>query len=344
MKQHVTMQQIADEAGVSTATVSRVLSNHPLVGEETRARVQSLIDKYQYTPNSVARSLVRKQSKMLGMLVQDISNPYFSTMYLAAERYAVEQGYTLLMFSSLSFDSEKLALQRMREWQVDGVIMISSSIDWSELQQEVLDTIQAMQRNVPLVLINEAIDGFDVPFVVASNYDGYKTAMDHLFALGHREIAFVGGLDNNRAMHLRHQAYKDAFTQRGLTPDPTLTGMCGYSHEDGKQGMMQVLSTGRLPTAVICANDVTALGVLNVCRAQKLRIPEDISIISCDNTFIAESTCPALTSVDIDTSTQGITAVETLLKLIQEEDVPPVTYVPSKLMIRASTGRVARSE
>ena len=344
MKHHVTMQQIADEAGVSTATVSRVLTGQGLVGSATRERVQALIDKYHYTPNSVARTLVRKQSNMLGMLVQDIGNPYFSTLYLEAERYAIEQGYTLLISSSLTFDSEKIALQRMREWQVDGVIMISSSIDWTDRNPQVLDCILAMQKNVPMVLINEPIDDFDIPFVVANNYQGYRTAMDHLFSLGHRDIAFVGGMNNNTTMQLRHDAYSDAYRARGLTPDPVMTRMLGYGHEDGKQAMMQILSSVRVPTAVLCANDVTAMGVLNVCRTQRLDIPGDVSVVSCDNTFIAEASSPGLTSIDVAPGAQGVTAIRELIDLIRGEEIPQVTYVPSNLVIRGSTGKAVRRD
>ncbi len=339
MKKNVTIQLIAEEAGVSTATVSRVLASSPLVGEKTRERVQSLIDRYQFTPNPAARSLVRSRSGMLGMLVQDISNPYFSEMYLEAEKAAVEKDYTLLLASSLSFENEKKALLHMRERKVEGILMISSSIDSTQRISEVSDCILSVQQTTPIILINEPIAGLAVPFVSASNVSGYTTAMDHLFSLGHREIAFIGGSDHNATMCLRHSAYTDAFARRGLTPDPALTCMLGYSHEDGYRGMMQIFASGRIPTAVICANDVTAMGVLRACFAQRLSVPEDISLVSCDNTFISKATYPALTSIDICPGAQGTTAMETLLQLIRGEEVPPVTHVPCHMIIRGSTAK-----
>ena len=339
MKTNVTIIQLAEEAGVSTATVSRVLKGHPLVAQETRERVQQLIDKYHYTPSFVARSLARQQSNMLGMIVQDIENPYFAALYLRAENYAISQGYTLLMVSSLTPESEQDSLKRLMERQVDGIVMISSSIDRITPQQEITESILYAVQRVPMILINEPVNEFEVPFVAPGNYEGYKSATEYLLALGHRKIAFIGGSQDNYTMQLRYKAFTDTLESHHVDAYPSMVRMDGYSYEDGAKAMSSLLSTGMLPTAVICVNDTSALGVIKVCQQQRIRIPDDISIISCDNTFISQAVCPDLTSIDILPGLQGETAVKLLLQMIEGETIAPVTRLDSRLIIRGSTAR-----
>lgn len=343
MSRKITMQQLAQEAGVSTATVSRVLTGHPLVSEKTRSRVQALIDQYDYHPNAVARSLARQQSNMLGMLVQDIENPYFAAMYLEAEKYANAQGYTLLMASSLSFHNERETALSLLDRQVDGMIMISSSIDLQDPPAETLDFMHTIRRKLPIVLINEPVTSFDGPYVAASNREGYLAAARYLISLGHREIAFIGGQANTTTTMIRYNALCEALSENGVKPDPLFLRLTGSTVESGVQGMLELLSRGRLPTAVITFNDLVALGVLKVCRQQDLRVPNDLSIISCDNSYISQAVQPELTSIDVQPEAQGARAVEVLLQLVNGEDEPPAkSQIPALLKIRGSAMRLAK--
>lgn len=341
MKSKVTMHRLAEEAQVSTATVSRVLTGHPMVAPETRERVQSLIDKYQYRPNGFARSLVRQQSNMLGMLVQDIENPYFANMYLQAERFAAEHGYALLMTSSISFKNERDSLLALMEWQIDGLLMVSSSLDAMVPAPETLDFLRTIQRKARMLMINEPVKGFAGPYVVPDNYGGYRKATQYLISLGHRNIAFVGGSDDTRTIQIRHQAYCDAMTEAGLTPDPTNTCFTGYSVDAGSQGMMRLLGNGNLPTAILTSNDMVAMGVMKTCHQQRLEVPIDLSVISCDRTYISYGMYPELTTIDISPEKQGELAVERLLSLIHGEgQASEVVRVPAQLCVRGSTAKL----
>lgn len=343
MTPKITMQQLASEAGVSTATVSRVLTGHPLVSEETRRRVQTLIDRYDYRPNSVARSLVRQQSNMLGMLVQDIGNPYFAVMYLQAEKLANQRGYTLLMTSSLSFQNERESALALMERQVDGMIMISTNIDMKQPSKETLEFMETARRKLPIILINEPVRAFAGPYVAPENREGYLAATRYLLSLGHRELAFIGGNDDTNTVHLRYTAFCDALAEYGLTPDPALTSMTGSTADSGAQGLLHILEMGRLPSAILTFNDLVALGVLKICTQQNLRVPDDLSIISCDNSYISRGLTPELTSIDIQPELQGEQAVEALLKLMENKEAPQmVIRIPSKLIVRGSTARLRR--
>ncbi len=340
MTKKITMQQLAREAGVSTATISRVLTGNPLVNDDTRKRVQALIDHYHYRPNTVARSLVRQQSNMLGMLVQDIGNPYFAALYLHAERLASRKGYTLLMTSSLSFQNERDSVLALMERQVDGMIMVSTNIDMKQPTRETLEFMESLKRRLPIVLINEPVSVFPGPYVAPENREGYLAATRYLLSLGHRRLAFIGGSDDTNTVHLRYDAFCDALAENGLTPDAAFTRMTGSTVESGAQGMLQILATGRIPTAVITFNDLVALGVLKVCMQQNLRIPDDLSVVSCDNSYLSRGMLPELTSIDIQPELQGEKAVETLLCSVEASGpAAPVVRVPFRLVIRGSTAR-----
>lgn len=340
MKRNVTMQQIAAEAGVSTATVSRVLTGHPLVSEETRARVQGVIDKYQYTPNSVARSLVCRRSNTLGLLVQDVSNPYFAQMYIHAEQYATDAGYTVMMFSAQSKDNEQATVQRLVRHGVDGIAMASGTLDECHANAEMFAMVKSLSAQLPIVLINDPVDGFHMPSVSSAHYDGFSAAVNYLVALGHRRIAFVGGMENNRSAITRYRAYTDSLMRHGIEADPTLIQFGGFEAEDGARAMTRLLAGETLPTAVICYSDLSAMGVLQVCHQQRLRIPDDLSVISCDNTYLSRIGDPALTSIDIHPGEQGKEAIRLLLRMIEGEQVPLETRIHSHLVIRGSTARV----
>ena len=338
MSRKPTMQQLAREAGVSTATVSRVLTGHPMVSDATRKRVQALIDRYDYRPNTVARSLVRQQSNMLGMLVQDISNPYFAVMYLEAEKLANQKGYTLLMTSSLSFQNERESALALMERQVDGMIMISTNVDMKQPAKETLQFMDTARRKLPIVLINEPVSMFAGPYVAPQNREGYLAATRYLLSLGHRSLAFIGGSDETNTVQIRYSAFCDALAEYGLTPDPALTQMTGSTDESGVRGMLRILESGRIPDAVLTFNDLVALGVLKVCTQQNLRIPEELSLVSCDNSYISTGLAPEITSIDIQPGLQGESAVNMLIHMLENAaELQPDVRIPAKLIIRGST-------
>lgn len=339
MSKHMTMAQIARRANVSITTVSRVLSGNGCVAEATRQRIQLLIDQYQFKPNTAARTLAKKQSNMLGVLVQNIENPYFAAMYMQAENTANSLGYSSMLFNSPMDEDELSAIVNMVQLQVAGMILSTVSVDSLLHGNPFISKLEKYMSPKQVVLLNDPPDDYEGPWVYVSgaNKEAYAMATRYLISLGHRQIAFVGG---NRQLNLafqRMRAFQEEMKNAGCEVRPEFIQMSGYDIEDGEEGMLRILGMGVFPTAVLAVSDLVAMGVLRVCMRQGIRIPGDMSIISCDNTFIARGLSPALTSIDINPARQGDLAARLLVKMIAGEDVPPLNEVLPRLIIREST-------
>jgi LacI family transcriptional regulator len=339
---NVTMQRIAREAGVSISTVSRVLAGKPIVAESTRSRIQALIDRYDYHPNLAARSLVQRRSNMLGLLVPNIENPYFASMFLQAERTAAESGYSLWLTSSISSDNELNSLGAMRKHQVDGMILAPLDIQHDESLERLLGSINYLESERVVLMDDPPEDyGIAIRRVIPDNRLAYQMATNYLLSIGHRRIAFIGGFSQQRNAHYasakRLAGYRMALEGHGVPFDPAYLYMEGCEIEDGERGLAQIFGRGVMPTAVITMSDQVAMGVVRMCGMQGLSIPRDISIIGCDNTFLSRGLYPALTSIDIDPGLQGEMAVRILISVINGESPPMVSVLSPKLIIRAST-------
>lgn len=344
MNPPVTIKQIAKESGVSIATVSRVMNGTAPVSEATRARVNEVIQRHHYSPNAFARSLINRQSMTIGIIIPDISNPYFSAMFSEMERSAHGANYSVLLCNT-SFraaeSSEKTFrevdyFQMMLDKNVDGVIVAGGQADLLEVREEYRAALKHMADSIPVVVLGNPISGISCRFIQRERGQGVFSAIRHLAKLGHRQIAFVGGENGVGITAARLRAYMDALDTLGLTKNPDLIKMSDYYIPDGFHATRELLSGGAPFTALVAMNDNVALGAYRAIADAGLRVPQDVSIVSCDQFYSADFLVPRLTSVDQHNELFGRHVIHALLNLIKGDlGESELNYQP-ELVIRES--------
>ncbi len=259
--------EIARRANVSTATVSRAINQSGPVKAATARKVWRAISELNYYPNSHARALVSGRSRMIGLIVSDITNPFFPELIRSFETQASQQQYDLL-FTSTDYLTSRMTtcLRRMLERKVDGVAMMTSEMDMSLIKE-------LGRRGVPLVFMDVGQVGPKMSHVAIDYANGVKQAVDHLVALGHKQIGFISGPLDLHSARTRRQAFLDAVRGHGLSPDKRLIREGTHTAEGGQKAMAAILRLSRHPTAVVSSNDWTAIGALHAIHAAGLRVP-----------------------------------------------------------------------
>ncbi|GAA1976955.1 LacI family DNA-binding transcriptional regulator [Nocardioides panacihumi] len=326
-----TIVDVAREAGVSVATVSKVINGRYGVSESTTERVLGVIDDLGYESSLVASSLRRKSTNVIGVLVAEFE-PYSAELLKGISAGLAGTGYELLAHAgSTDVHSrsgwERRSLSRLGRTLIDGAIVVTPSM---------LITDQA---DIPVVAVDPHT-GPDGPATVDSdNLHGARSAADHLVALGHRRIAFLGGRPDLRSAQLREEGFRASLLAAGLTPDPDLMKVGGYHPDLAEAPARELLSLppDRRPTAVFAANDLSALKVLEVARELGLRVPEDLSVIGYDNVPESASSTPPLSTVAQPLHEMGVTALRILLAMLAQQPVERHVRMPTELVVRAST-------
>jgi DNA-binding LacI/PurR family transcriptional regulator len=328
--------EIARRANVSTATVSRAINQSGPVKAATARKVWRAISELNYYPNSHARALVSGRSRMIGLIVSDITNPFFPELIRSFETQASQQQYDLLLTSTDYLTSRMTTcLRRMLERKVDGVAMMTSEMDMSLIKE-------LGRRGVPLVFMDVGQVGPKMSHVAIDYANGVKQAVDHLVALGHKQIGFISGPLDLHSARTRRQAFLDAVRGHGLSPDKRLIREGTHTAEGGQKAMAALLRLSRHPTAVVSSNDWTAIGALHAIHAAGLRVPADISLVGFDDIPLVSYTNPSLTTVRMSAADVGSTAFDALFKLIGGERLEGDVYqVPTRLIVRESTTKPA---
>lgn len=346
-KEHITITQIARESNVSISTVSRVLNGNTPVAPDKRKRVEEIIQKYNFTPNALARGLISKQTKTLGVILPDISNPYFSSMFLEIERYALESGYTLLLCNTLFGGSshgirntkeESYYFQMLIDKQVDGVLIIGGQVDLITVEHSYKQALKRLAEQLPVVVIGQEIEDVDCIFIQAENGLGVVTALNYLYMLGHRNIAFVGGQSGVTITEIRVNAYKNALKALNLPVDEELISLSDYYSEDGYSAMNTLISRNIPFTAFLAINDNVALGAQRALYDQSLKVPEDVAVISCDLFLTGEYHIPRLTSINQHHDLLGRLVITTLINAIKGTGKTSKFSFTPELVIRESCG------
>ena len=333
-----TIRDVARAAKVSIGTVSSVINNSSLVAEATRRRVQGLIAELGYEPNNAARTLKRGRISSIGIIVPDLKNPYFAAVAEGIERAAAQSDVLMVLcLTSAEVEREEYYAQVLRNQRLDGVIYLSGTgLPSRSLQQ------LAERGNV--VFVDERLPGIDLPFVSADNRVGARALAKHVLAAGHRRIAIIGGPPRLWTSEQRLAGYREAIAAAGLDPDAIPVREGDYSERSGYQAAAGLLDAPprRRPTALICANDMMAMGAIRACRELGLRIPAGISIAGFDDIPAAELLDPPLTTVAQPGETMGEAAAELLLHRIGVRALPPErTDFPTIFMPRASVAAPA---
>ena len=323
MKSKITIKQIAQESNVSMATVSRYLNGTVTVSEKKRQQIEAVIQKYDFSPNTHARSLISGRTMTLGILIPDISNPYFYSLFLEIQKEATRNGYTLLLYNS-SFgqgdsspsSSEEDYFQQLIQHRVDGVLVLGGQIDLVSPSGSYIQALNRLGKHMPVVVMGYPIPGSSCHFIDIENGSGVNAVFHYLYSLGHREIAFLGGNTGVRITETRLSAYKKLLTDYHLPERPEYIALSDYYMEDGYQAALSLLNHSSTFTAVIAANDNAALGTLRAFKDRGYSVPDDISLVSCDRFTVGSYTIPRITGVSRDSGSVGRLLIHTLLQCI----------------------------
>jgi len=324
----VTIGEVAAQAGVSVATVSKVINDRYGVAEGTSARVRAVIDELGYHASLVGQSLRSRRTNVLGVLVTDIE-PFSAELLKGVARAVHDTGYELIVFSGcgLSRDQagwERRYLSRISGTLTDGAILVTpGSID------EVFGS--------PVVAVDHNAYSSTLPTVDSDNLNGAVSATEYLIRLGHRRIAHLAGRPDLESARLRERGYRQALATAGIAVDESLIRVGGYEAETATAPARELLELEPRPTAVFAANDATALETMSVARSLGLAIPDDVSIVGFDNVPETALGDPPLTTVEQPIQQMGIDAVRLLIDLIENPTQTPAQVVlPTRLVIRQS--------
>ena len=286
-----TIHEVARRARVSITTVSRTINNPSVVDPVTAKRVLEAIEELKYYPDTHARSLVSGRSRILGLIVSDITNPFFPELVQSFEDIATRLGYDVLV-SSTNYDSARMTLsvRRMLERKVEGVAIMTSEMDDHLVEQ-------FARRSVPMVFLDVGTPGEHISNIAVNYAMGVNEAVAHLVGLGHRRIGFVSGPQDLLSAQARLSAFVRSIEAHGIASDGRLIVQGDHKVTGGLEAMNRLLKLPELPTAVLASNDLTAVGMMRAVRLAGLAVPRDISIVGFDDIWLAEFTEPPLTTV-----------------------------------------------
>jgi len=335
----VTVKDVADLAGVSTATVSRVLNDHAQVAEETRSKVLRAMEELGYQPSRVARRLRMGGSQIIALIIADIANPFFTSVVRGIEDVAYANQYSLFLCNSDEDPAkEALYVDVLQAERVAGVII--SSADENSTSCESL-----LRNGVPIVAMDRRLSQFDVDTVLVDSIKGAYQATSHLIGLGHRRIGLIGAPSRITASRERREGYERALSEHGLELEQTLIKIGNTKQDGGYQKACEFLEMDDPPTAIFAINNLTTLGALNAIHEKGLNIPQDVAIVGFDDMPWALSLDPPLTAVAQPTYELGCTAANLLLQRIadKEREIVEMRLEPT-LIVRDSCGHNQKRE
>lgn len=328
-----TMADVAREAGVSVATVSRLLNNLGTVSPETAGRVYRAIEKLSYEPNLLARNFRRSESRVILILSPNFTNPYYAHILSGIGDAAAEEGYSALIFNTADDPArEREALEMLKKRRADGAILIASDVNCAWLLE--------YANNFPLVQCSEYGPDVDIPHVSIDNYRATQQAMEYLVGLGHRRIAIISSENEYISTALRLKGYRDSLARHGITPREDYIGYASrdYSFKSGKKTARDLLGVAPRPTAIFCISDTLALGAITAAREMGFRVPEDVSVIGFDDVEHTTMFHPYITTVAQPCYELGKQSAHLLCaQMKQEKEIPRQIVLEHRLIVRESS-------
>jgi len=333
--QRPTIDDVANEAGVSIATVSRVLNKNARVASKTIERVQTAIDSLNYQPQAAARILASRKTNTIGLLLPEISGHFFFPMILGIEGSAHKNGYNLLVHSAVRSEKQyqgQLPLG-LGEHNTDGLIIFTHSLNENEL-------CRLHDLGLPMILLHQSPpDGLIIPNVTFENKEGSRQLVEHLIEEhGYRKIVFVAGPEEHEDSYWREMGYLEALQAHNISVDPLLKLNGNFEALKAKEAVSRLINSGTDLDAIFAADDESASGAMMALREAGLRIPEDIAVVGFDDTQLALHLSPPLTTVHAPIEQAGRQAVVQLIQLINGKDADAVTLLSTELVIRQSCG------
>lgn len=333
LSRNATIRDVASSAGVSVATVSRVFNEKGLVKQGTVVRVLDAARALQYVPHGGARSLSMRRTSTVGVVLPDLHGEFFSEVIRGIDVAARRRGHHLLVSGSHSDWSEMAAMLTAVRGRVDGLIVMAPDLEADRVQSR-------LPSGIPLVLLNCRTPG--TWSIAVDNTAGVASMMEHLFALGHRDIAFIAGPEGNSDAAERLRGWRKAMIDAGNDPEGLLL-RGDFSENAGYDAGYELLSQDRRPTAVFAANDAMAIGALCALREHGIRIPEEMAVVGFDDIPISRFVSPRLSTVSVEIAELGRRAFDLFLEACEPGRTPRHDNVPTQLILRESCGTRARS-
>jgi LacI family transcriptional regulator len=328
------IRAVAALAKVSIATVSRTINGAPAVSDRLSRRVWQAIKQLNYFPNSHARTLVSGRNRLFGIIVENISNPFFPELIQCFEEIAAAHGYEILVSSSNSNAAVlTTCVRRMMERKVEGVAVMTFG-----QEEPVLDKLA--HHDIPMVLAEFRLDNPSASTILLDYSTGIHAAVNHLVELGHRKIAFLAGPHKLHSAITRENDYRTAMETAGLAIQKKWIIECDHTLKGGVAGFEKLQVLSARPTAILCSNDMTAIGVLRAACMEGLRVPQDLSVIGLDDIAFAEFTLPPLTTIRLSRAELARAAFEALRQQAEDPHNPKIQrefLVSTSLVARGST-------
>jgi len=329
-----TIRDVAKKAGVSVATVSHVINGTRKVAPETEARVRRAMEELGYQPNAIAQSLRKRTTYAIGILVSDITNPFFATLVRGAEDAALEAGYSVIVCNS-DEDPQKEDMYIRALWRrrIDGMLIAPTRDGTSSALQELV------RRKLPFVFVDRKAKGIEADAVLSDNIGGAYLATKHLIERGHKRIGIVLGIPGATTTEERFAGYRQALNEEGVLCSDELVAWGDYRVEGGRAAAAQLLSLANPPTAIFSTNNQMTLGVLQELFLRRISVPDKVAVVGFDDSEWAEMVVPSLTVVAQDPYEIGYRAFELLLARLNSRNgsEPKEVRVPIELRVRGST-------
>lgn len=330
----VTLKKICEEAGVSKATVSRVLNNHPLVSKETRERVQQVIERMHFKPNVLARNLSLQKTETIGVVFPWIFSGFFSTVLIGIDTAARRHGYHIItsLFHNKPHESDS-AWSLLEERRIDGLILLGPSIPVEKLRE-------FRRRSLPFVVLQQEIEDADISYVSVDNFEGGFQGASHLIERGYRRILAMAGPEDSQDSNRREEGYRAALKNAGIAFDPRLVVHSDHFNKESAVPNFELYrQQNEMPDAIFCFNDDIALGMLKYLQALNIRVPEDVAVMGFDG--IEFTDFAELSTVVTPMREMGERATELLIQQIENKENPPSEHCLLKgaVAVRGSTAR-----
>lgn len=336
--ENITIYDIASDAGVSIATVSRVLRGEASVSEATRKKVQEVIDRRSYRPSSIARGMTSKTTHSLGIVLPKLLNPHYAMIFTGAHEEARKAGYTMSLFPWSSLDTREYDPAAMlSERRLDGLIVCVEYLP-PDHNGQVLSALRNLRRSMPVVLIGCVPPDYDFPAVANNNAEMIREVVRYLTSLGHEKIAFIGGVEEDHDPLRRDVGYENGLRDARLPYTASYRAFCRGTAGDGAAALKEMLGSLKReywPTALIALNDLVAMGCMSAAREMGIAVPDQLSVIGCDNLFCAPYLVPPLTSINTHQQETGARAVQLLISGEDKKET-----ADWELVERASCARV----
>lgn len=321
-----TQKDVAEKAGVTVTTVSRVINNRGYIAEETRKKVYQVMDELNYRPNAVARSLSKKKSNILGVILPAVKHPFFSSLLSYFEEFAYQNGYKIMLCNSqMEAEKEKDYINMLRAQQVDGIFLASHT----------LDIAKEMKVDLPVLTFDRQFAG--IPYICSDNFKGGKLAAEHLLAAGAEKLAYIGGsLELDLLSNQRYQAFKQTINEAGFKVKDYQCQLNSFDRREYRKLARQIFEEEVELDAVFASSDLIAAAVIKEAKANGIRVPEDLKVIGYDDLEFASLYSPEITTIRQPAAEIARESVELLLKEIAGEEIEPENILDVELVVRES--------